>query len=74
MYHCGCHGNSVAIAMKYVPDAYHTKNSHTKYGLTMTKDKRETYHYGCHGNLVTIAMKYVPNAYHPKEPSYQRWA
>ena len=24
-YHCGCHGNLVNIAMRYVPDAYHPK-------------------------------------------------
>ena len=24
-YHCGCHGNLVAIATRYVDDAYHPK-------------------------------------------------
>ena len=23
MYHCGCHGNLVTIAMRYVADVYH---------------------------------------------------
>ena len=24
-YHCGCHGNLVTIAMRFVADAYHPK-------------------------------------------------
>ena len=39
--HCGCHGNLVTIAMRYVADAYHTKKaSSTKYDFNSTQDKR----------------------------------
>ena len=35
-YYCGCHGNLVTIATRYVADAYCPKEPHTKYGVNMT--------------------------------------
>ena len=32
-FHSGCHGNWVTIAMRYVPDAYCSRNLHVKYEL-----------------------------------------
>ena len=73
-YYCGCHGNLVTIAMRFVADAYSHKGLHTKYGLNMTQDKKFlTYYCGCHGNLVTITTRLEADAYCPKEPPYQIW-
>ena len=66
-YHCGCHGNLVTIAMRFVSNVYCPKNLHTKYGLNTTQYKGVIDIYcGCHGNLVTIAMRLVADAYFPK--------
>ena len=35
-YYCGCHGNLVTIAARYVVDAFVPRNLHTKYGLNTT--------------------------------------
>ena len=35
-FHCGCYGNKVTLAMRYVADAYCLKNLHTKYELNST--------------------------------------
>ena len=42
-YQSFCHGNLVPIATRYVADAYHPKNIHTRYELNRTQDKRITY-------------------------------
>ena len=75
MYHCGCHGNPVTIATRYVPDAYRLKEPSYQIWTYYNLRQKEllTYHSGCHGSLVTIAMRYVADAYHPKEPPYQIW-
>ena len=39
IHHCGCHGNLVIIAMRYMADAYCPKDLHSKYGFNMTEDK-----------------------------------
>ena len=44
-YYCGCHGDLVTIATRYVADAY--------------CPKEPQYYCGCHGNLVTVATRYV---------------
>ena len=75
MYHCGCHGNLVTVAMRYVADAYRPKEP--PYQIWTQYDIRQsellTYYYSCRGNLVTIATRYVVDAYHPKEPPHQIW-
>ena len=72
MYHCGCHGNPVTIAMRYVADPCHPKEP--PYQIWTQYDIRQRsywYNYcGCYG---TIATRYVADAYHPIEPSYQIW-
>ena len=69
IHHCGCHGNLVIIAMRYMADAYCPNEPPyqiwTQYNL---KKELLTYYCGCHGNLVTMAMRYVADAYCPKEP------
>ena len=37
-YHFRCHGNLVTIATRYVADAYHHKDTYTKYDLSRTQD------------------------------------
>ena len=75
MYHCGCHGNPVIIAMRYVADAYYPKEPPYQIWAQYNIRYSEllTYHCCCHANLVTIVTRYVADAYHPKEPSYQIW-
>ena len=73
-HHCSCHGNLVAIAARYLVDAYCPKKP--PYQIWTQYDFRQellTHHCCCHGNLVTIATKYVADAYCPKEPPYQIW-
>ena len=63
-YCCGCHGNLVTIATRYVADA-----SIPNMDSIRPKTKElVTYYCGCHGNLVTIAMRFLADAYCPKEP------
>ena len=66
-YHCGCHGNLVTIAMRYVADAYHPKEP--PYQIWAQYDIRQsellTYHCCCQGNPVTIATRYVAGAILP---------
>ena len=58
MYCCGCHSKLIIIALMYVSEAYHTKESW--YHIWTQYDTKQmiwlTYHCGCHGNFVTIAI------------------
>ena len=38
-YHCSCYGNLVAVAMKYVVDAYYPKKHHAKYKVNTTQEE-----------------------------------
>ena len=39
-FHCGCHGNKVATAMRYEAEPIVPMKLHTKHGLNMTYNKR----------------------------------
>ena len=67
-YHCGCHGNLVTVATRYVVDAHCLKEP--PYSILLMTKELLMYHCGCHGNLVTIAMRYVADAYRPKAGFY----
>ena len=75
IHHCGCHGNLLIIAMRYMADAYCPKEPPYQILDSIRLKTKEllTYCCGCHGNLVTIAMRYVADAYCPKESPQQIW-
>ena len=72
-YHCGCYGNLVTMAMRYVADTYHPKEPPYQIVDSLQHKTKEllTFHCGCFGNLVTIATKYVAGVYYPIKPPYQ---
>ena len=65
-YYCGCHGNLVTIAIRFVANVYCPIQNMDS--IQLKPNELLTYYCGCHGNLVTIAARYVADAYCPKEP------
>ena len=70
MYHCGCHGNLVIIAMKYAAVDTFIANMDS---LRLKTKELLIHRCSCHGNLVTIATRYVADSYCPNKPPYQIW-
>ena len=66
-FSCGCHGNLVTIAMRFVANAYCNKEPPyqiwNQYNSLQFKTKELlTYYCGCYGNLVTITTRYAADA------------